>query len=299
MSEYKGITYSKTGYLNEEFRLFHLKDKKNLSFEFHYHDFNKIIIFISGDVTYLIEGKAYKLQPWDVLLVRSNEIHKPIINPNGIYERMVIWINNTFLDKHSKEDCNLSTCFKLAEENNRNLLHLDIENLDKFKYTISLLGEACESHQFGNHILKNSLFLQLLVYINNISINYEVLSETDNVVFDHSINLIIDYINENLNSDLSVKTIAAQFYMSKYHLMHKFKKQTGYTLHNYILQKRLGNARLLIKNGVPAMLASAENGFNDYSNFVRAFKKMFGLSPKKYYLDILKMQSLYERNRHF
>ena len=63
------------GYLHQNFRLFHLKDKKNQEFEFHYHDFNKIIIFLSGNATYLVEGKAYDLKPWDILLVNNHDIH--------------------------------------------------------------------------------------------------------------------------------------------------------------------------------------------------------------------------------
>ncbi len=51
-----------------------------MEFELHYHDFNKIIVFISGNVSYLIEGKAYKLKPWDILFVSSNDLHKVIIN---------------------------------------------------------------------------------------------------------------------------------------------------------------------------------------------------------------------------
>ena len=50
---------NKSGYLHSDFKLFHIKDKKNQEFEFHYHDFNKVIIFLSGKVTYLIEGTAY------------------------------------------------------------------------------------------------------------------------------------------------------------------------------------------------------------------------------------------------
>jgi quercetin dioxygenase-like cupin family protein len=75
----------KRGILYKDFEFFHLKDKKNLQFEVHFHDFNKIIIFISGNVTYLIEGKAYKLRPGDILLVNSNEIHQPMINPTQTY----------------------------------------------------------------------------------------------------------------------------------------------------------------------------------------------------------------------
>ncbi|MDP4091711.1 MAG: AraC family ligand binding domain-containing protein, partial [Bacillota bacterium] len=69
----------KKGYLNNDFRVFHLKDQKDMDFEFHYHDFYKIIIFISGKVTYLIEGKAYELMPFDILFINKNDIHKSVI----------------------------------------------------------------------------------------------------------------------------------------------------------------------------------------------------------------------------
>ena len=42
----------RSGYLQQNFRLFHLKDKKEQQFDFHYHDFDKIVIFLSGKVTY-------------------------------------------------------------------------------------------------------------------------------------------------------------------------------------------------------------------------------------------------------
>ena len=58
----------KTGYLNEQFRLFHIKDQTKKEFAYHYHDFHKVVIFISGKATYHIEGKAYNLRPWDILL---------------------------------------------------------------------------------------------------------------------------------------------------------------------------------------------------------------------------------------
>ena len=106
----------KRGYLNGDFEYFHLNDKKSMEFEFHYHDFNKIIVFISGSVTYLIEGKSYKLKPWDLLFVSGNDVHRPIISPNEPYERIVIWINTRFLEIHNNNNSNLLTCFELSSK---------------------------------------------------------------------------------------------------------------------------------------------------------------------------------------
>lgn len=293
--ENKNIYY-KRGYLQKNFELFHLKDKKNMQFEFHYHDFNKIIIFISGKVTYLIEGKAYQLKPWDVLLVNSNEIHKPLIDAGEPYERMVIWVNSFFLMKEDDGEKTLLTCFELATERKMNLLRLTPELLPLIKNILFELESTDKNQEFGNRILKNSLFLQLIVYLNRISLCIENDKEQPDVQYDKTIARILQYVNENLSEDLSMDKLSSVFFLSKYYLMHKFKQHTGYTLHNYILQKRLIAANSLIKEGKSITTACTESGFNDYSNFVRSFKKLFGLSPKKHVQLLLEHEKISGHN---
>lgn len=276
----------KRGYLKEDFRFVHLKDQQNLQFEYHYHDFDKIIVFISGNVTYLIEGRAYKLEPWDILLVRNEEIHKPIIDPSKAYERVVIWVNPSFLQDHSSNGSDLLTCFRLAAEEGSNLLRLGPESIQNAKSIISQLDDSWKSSSFGSHILCNALFIQLVVFINREMLGGKHTDRNDYVQYDERIAEILDYINSHLDSNLSIDNLASRFYMSKYNLMHKFKKQTGYSIHSYIQQKRLIMAHSLIKSGRPATEVCVECGFGDYSSFVRAFKKMYGLSPKKYYKSL-------------
>ena len=50
--DYSQYSLAKTGYLKEDFRLFHINDRTDREFEWHYHDFHKIIVFVSGKVTY-------------------------------------------------------------------------------------------------------------------------------------------------------------------------------------------------------------------------------------------------------
>lgn len=280
----------KRGYLNEDFQLFHLKDQRNIEFEFHYHEFNKIIIFISGNVTYLIEGKAYKLKPWDILLVSGSEVHKPLIDVSEPYERIVIWVNSRFLEQYNNNDCNLLASFELAVKQKFNMLRLSSELLINIKHILSQLEDACKSSDFGSRILKNSLFLQLLVYLNRLYMGMESNKELNDIEYDENIGAILDYINENISEELSIDNISCKFYISKYYLMHKFKKQTGYTVHNYILQKRLIMSNSLIKNGKSITQVCAECGFGDYSTFFRAFKKMFGVSPKQHYKAIMEIE---------
>ena len=50
--------YEKTGYLHHDFKIFHLTDHEMSAYDFHYHDFHKLLFFLSGNVTYCIEGKS-------------------------------------------------------------------------------------------------------------------------------------------------------------------------------------------------------------------------------------------------
>lgn len=286
------MTGSRRGYLNKDFEFFHLKDKKSMEFEFHFHDFNKIIVFISGNVTYLIEGKAYKLKPWDILLVSSSEVHKAIIGASGTYERMIIWVNSNFLQKHNSPECNLMSCFDVAAKEKCNILRLNPELLRQAKYILSQLKEECANEGYGSQVLKNSLFLQFIVYLNRLYLKPEAIKRRADGDYNESIGEVIRYINENLCEDMSIEGLASKFYMSKYHLMHKFKNQTGYTIHSYILQKRLIMANGLIKSGRTMTEACNECGFGDYSSFVRAFKKMYGLSPKKHHKLVEELERL-------
>ncbi len=273
----------KRGYLNEDFHFFKLKDQKKNEFEFHYHDFNKIIIFLSGDVTYLIEGKSYKLKPWDILLVGKNDIHMPIISPDLSYERIVLWLNPIYLEEHNKNNCSLLNCFSLAAERKLNLIRTNKMDILSLRQNLTELEESVKDTAFGSEILKNALFIQLMVKINRLFLEMETDKKLEDITYDPRVEQVLNHINGNLDQELSIEQLAKEFYLNKYYLMHLFKQETGYTLYGYIQKKRIMKASDLIKNGIQAGEVCSLCGFGDYSNFVRAFKKEFHLSPKQYY----------------
>lgn len=272
----------KKGYLNEDFHFFNLKDQKKNEFETHYHDFNKIIVFISGQVTYIIEGKSYTLKPWDILLVGKNDLHLPLISSTTPYERIILWLNPLFLEEHNKDNCNLLNCFQLATEKKLNLIRLNRMNITSLKQNLSDLEGAMKDKAFGSYILKNALFLQLMVKINRLFLETNFSESIEDIKYDPRIEDILSFINLNLHDDLSIDIISEKFYLNKYYLMHLFKQETGYTLHSYIQKKRVIRAAELLKSGLQAGEVCSLCGFGDYSTFVRTFKKEFNLSPKQY-----------------
>ena len=265
----------KTGYLNEQFRLFHLKDQTRKEFSYHYHDFHKVVIFISGKAAYHIEGKAYQLKPWDILLVNRHAIHRPEIDSSVPYERFILWVQN---DIPWQE---LLKCFQKANDRSYNLVRLNSALQEKMKDILFELENSAKSDEYGREILTQSLFLQFMVYLNRIFLEKQYIFDKKSYTFDSQIASILQYINHNLKEDLSVETLSARYYVSKYHLMRKFKQETGYTLHNYIVNKRLLMARTLISNGMPVTKAAQERGFAEYSTFSRAYRKQFKTNPSE------------------
>jgi AraC-like DNA-binding protein len=99
---------------------------------------------------------------------------------------------------------------------------------------------------------------------------------------DPKIDEVLQYINVNLQNDLSIEALSQRFYISRYHFMRRFKEAAGYTIHSYVLQKRLGKAAELIGAGMIATEAALAVGFSDYSSFLRSFKLVFNLTPRQY-----------------
>lgn len=263
----------KAGYLEEDFRLFHLKDQIKKEYVYHYHDFHKIIIFLSGSATYHIEGKAYHLKPWDILLVSRGAIHMPEIDFSVPYERFILWIRE---DIQSRE---LTACFQKAADRSFSLIRLSSHFQERLKDILYELETTLAGQQFGDELLKKALFTQFMVHINRVFLQKEYITDKKSYSSDSQVEKLVRYINQNLEKDLSIDTLAGEFFLSRYHMMRKFKEETGFTIHSYITSKRLLFARSLIARGIPVMKAAEQSGFHDYTTFVRAYKIQFGSAP--------------------
>lgn len=112
----------KRGYLDRDFRLVHLKDSLAPRIDYHYHEFDKLVFFLGGRVTYVVEGVTYFLRPWDILLIQHNLIHRPIIDASEPYERVVLWLGRDWLARRSDPGEPLDACLDHSREAGFHLL---------------------------------------------------------------------------------------------------------------------------------------------------------------------------------
>ena len=132
---------------------------------------------------------------------------------------------------------------------------------------------------FGREILSRCLLLRLLVELGRNMGRQDIQRPAPVQPKDQRILDIIRYLDEHLTEEISIEDLAKEFYVSKYHMMRRFRQETGTTIHAYLSDRRLFAARDHIAQGMPATDACFQCGFHSYSAFSRAYGKLFGVTP--------------------
>lgn len=267
----ESLQYENRGYLREDFRAFHLKDHQQQEIPYHYHSFHKIVWLLAGRADYAVEGCTYHLQPGDCVLVGRGCIHRPRIQVGDYYERVILYISPEYLETLSRGD-DLSECFSQAQQRSCYVYHASAE----LRQRLLQLEQAMVSEGFGASILQQALFMELLVSVNRMARQGQAVD-----VFggDRKMMAILQYLASHLEENISIDDLSERFYISKYHMMRCFRDTTGYTIHNYITEKKLLLAQQLLSQGIALAEIAERCGYQDYSTFSRAYKKQFGASP--------------------
>lgn len=272
-------SYQKTGYLQKEYQLFCLSDNTGKEFEYHYHDFHKLLIFLDGNVGYSVEGRDYDLMPGDVILIPAGEIHRPIIREHIPYQRVIAYLSDDFFQTYAQQGCDLFLCFSLAHKNHSNLIRFSSETPPALKQIARELVTSFSEKSYGTSLYQK---IKLIEYL--IALNRSILLEKDAYLTldtaNPAIRKTITFINQHLTEDLSIDRIAEAVYLNRTYLMHLFKSETGYTIGKYITEKRLFLANHHISHGMSMTDACYQSGFRNYTTFYQAYKKKYHASPR-------------------
>ena len=93
---------------------------------------------------------------------------------------------------------------------------------------------------------------------------------------------MLTYINNHYTQPLRISELARRFGVSESYLSHEFSRFTNRSVYDYVLYRRVTLARQLMLGADSLNTISYQCGFNDYSNFLRSFSKVVGMSPKQY-----------------
>jgi len=267
------------------FAIAHLYNEEK-TLNVHIHDCYEIYYSISGGKQFLIDNKFYTIQPGDLFFINTYESHYLSQIDQMIHERIVISIHPDFLKQLSTLNTDLNYCFSYRDSGFSHRVSLDKEQQQRFIYYIHKITSASG---FGEDIIERTAFTELMLLLNK-SFYSQCQSEIEDTSYQYSqqVDQILDYMNQNIDHPITIEHLANQFFLSESYICRIFKSTTGTTINKYLTARRISIAKSLLADGLSVNEVCEGCGFNDYSNFLKAFTKTVGISPKKYAQSSLK-----------
>ena len=247
MSNYNPYTKRQT-MIAPDYEVYRYRSTYMNEVELHHHDFYEIYLLLRGRVEYIVENQLYRVRPGDWML--------------------------------STPRTSLTRCFDTTVPGHTNLLRLPGATGAPLRTTVDKLCALKADKAYGSDLLAQSALVELLVGLNRAAAERGDARPTG--TSDQVVDAVLHYINEHYSEALTLDQLSEKFFISKYHLLRKFDAQVGTTVHRYILQKRLLNAKQLLAGGVPPNEVCQYCGFGDYANFYRAFRAEYNQTPRQY-----------------
>lgn len=243
---------------------------------FHLHNCYEIYLLLDGEISYFVEQSCYHLHPGDMMIFTNQEVHKAINRKTEPFTRMVIHLNPLFVWRFCTGLTNLLRCFHQNRPGMDNMISLAPKQQELFKDYFLQMAQSSESDEYGSDIRSMTALINLLLMINE---HFLQVPQQAPETYVHRLHPVMTYIDRNLSAPITLDFIAQTCSMDKYYMSHLFKKDTGSTIFQYILVKRVALAKELLSLGATVHEACLQSGFHDYANFIRTFKKVTGFSP--------------------
>lgn len=226
-----------------------------------------LILYLKTGKGYFINNnnKRYELKAGDILLVDCYLPHEYGTTEDSEIE----WIH--FDGAFSRR------YYNIIEEKNGNIVHL--RNLLSFEECLLSAIRMIKNEGKGGDAILSLYVTQLLT-----SLISDTVSETDKAD-SPGIELAKSYIRSHITEEISINKLAEVSNFSPYYFIRMFKKETGFTPHNYLINSRINIAKFLLKTTNESIKEICfHTGFQTESAFCSTFKKIAKVSPTDYRL---------------
>lgn len=272
---------------------------------FHFHKQYEILLFLSDGALLEIGNRSYHVNTGDVFLLNNKEYHRTRGAVGKEHKRYVLMFEPELLDGCAEAfDYEFYKFFEHRPDNFVHKLHLTEDNLKKIeKIFLNIENTISMGEEKAGRIKLKLSILSLIVELNEMYRFFlreqkeaDKTGETQDkdlafknpILNRDRIEQIKKYITSHVNERLELDDIAKEFHMSRYYLSHYFKKETGFTLQQYIMNQKIMEAKIRLKSGYSVTEIAADLAYNSDSHFIAVFKKDTGITPKKYAQEKLK-----------
>lgn len=279
MSQYRKETMLKD---NDSIQIGH-----NISYDwsmnqYHFHDSYEINLAVSGGNRFFINDEVYDVKKGDLFLFNHKDLHKTMIEENIKYERYLIFFDPAILSGISTDNTNLLKLFNDRTANFTHLRRLKPEQCIELTALFEELIYYQKNPVYGRDIYMKLKLVEILLMIHGYYHLVEITASDITSPNYIKVKEILTYINNHISEKILLDDMAKQFYINKYYLCELFKKTTGFTINQYITNKRILKSRELLKSGYSVTHVAELIGYQNDSHFIRTFKKLVGITPKQY-----------------
>lgn len=234
-------------------------------FNLHSHNVCEITFIVSGDVSWVIEGKTYKIRKNDLVILRPEVVHGVRLNGTEVYDRYNIEFDDKLMADNALDD--VPREIKVLNFSANTYVTDLFKKLDFYSKHFS--GERAK-------ILISGIIEELAL---NLTLQAKKSTEGDSALLSPMLNRALEYIDANYTKCISIEDMCRELYVSKSYIHSLFAVHLRTSPKKYLNIKRLTYAQRLIKMGKKPYAIYGECGFSDYASFYRNYKKHFGYAP--------------------
>ena len=250
--------------------------------QFHCHDYFEFYLHIRGGEFMGVENRVFTLSPNQLFVLPPFSMHglsctKEMKNYERAYLNLapevlrVLGCGQIDPENLFRQHASGSVCtWQLTEEDAENF----VACIESVRANRDRKDDPYE--RYGDYARMMNL---LSVVLRTMGANDPVEGE----VFGSSvIQEILDYINNHYTMPIRMENLARSFGVSVSYLSHEFARFTNRSVYDYVLYRRVMLARQQMLGTASLNDIAYQCGFNDYSNFLRSFSKVVGMSPSQY-----------------
>ena len=229
---------------------------------FHWHEKSEIVICKSKSFSILIDGINYELSADDIAFISDRTVHKFSIDSDDT-EMVIIQLSSELLLKTGEIYKPLKPFIKKEEVMAIPGLYKKLESI----FDILIEEEAPEEKDYFTLSMYSSLYFLLMRYFPWEEKGKSAKKEVDDFY------KTVEYINNHFTENITVLSIAKQFYTDRGRLSKIFLKYSGMSLNDYINSLRLAKAGSLIEKGMKITEAALESGFQSLKTYNNVKKR--------------------------
>lgn len=251
--------------------------------DIHAHPFYEIYYFLEGNLEcYVVGGRSYRLRPGDMLILPPGIPHYPVFRREGApYRRYTLWLSEEILQQMEILDAGLMTAMHQCRDQENYRVRCTVPAVrQSFEKYLQNMWEEEQLDSVCKHANLCGLCLNYLALLNRVLADEHqavVKRQTDDLL-----NQVLTYISANYTKSITLNSVAEHFYTSPSHIENLLTKNVKKPFYRYVTECRIIHAQSLIAGGMSLKNVGLACGYNDYSNFYRAFTREVGISPSQY-----------------